>query len=105
AQVHLRALTAADVIEHCEEARRRLGAEKGSVESFALDWDIANAREAGRDFGAALAGYEQLLATPVLDSVWEEMLDRSVSRCRLALRRPSPPDLSVHPFDRPFYWA
>ena len=116
AQRWVRAITVAEVITYCSDARQRLVGSDGLGSRWLLARDVADARFRARDFTAALHGYNQLAEELSSDPVIGDLLPGGAetaiaelriaqARCRRALRHPSPVDYDLRPFTQAYYWA
>jgi CHAT domain-containing protein len=105
AQVELMRMTAKEVIAYCEAAKQRLSEPEVARGQRLLNWDIADAQFAARDFTAALEGYTRLRSEAQLDEAAYRALSVAITRCQLALRNPQPTDYEICLYEHPYHWA
>jgi CHAT domain-containing protein len=96
----LRRMSLEQAIAYCRQAQTR-----NNTKSSLLEEDIADFEFRARDFAAAFSRYSTLRASFKADTPDFHRISVALSRCRLALKSPSPPDYSIQPFSHPYHWA
>lgn len=105
AQLAVRNMTAAEAITFCEQAIRRLEQAGETQAVRPIRREIAGLCYRARDYAAARAGFEALLAETDPESEELPSLDAAITRCRRLERQGVAADPAVRVFDHIFHWA